>query len=391
MEKYTIPAIKLTQKEASGHELFFGKIKAKDLLDPEDSDRNARFEIHKWESRQKDEPGYQRFPNQGRIEKLKKYIQVETQSPIFPTTLLVNARSPVNFKSKSSDDDIGELEIDQKLYIIDGQHRIEAFKDMMQNESLRSKYGYMELPIVILSNFKYIEEVEHFFIINSKQKKIKTDLAQRIFLELGKDDINTKLVPDKDKWQMVGVKVVDSLNNDPSSIWYQQIILPDDASDVRREKLVSQNSFTKSLKPFFTGSTKRWDFPAEGDSTGQEILKELTEVLESYWRMIKGIYPESFTEKKKSILFKTVGVFSLHLILAEYMSKHPQIGLEELISDLKELFEYARDENKFTPEFWQSGNKEAREKGMNAGAYSSSAGHNRIAMAILNKKKINEF
>jgi hypothetical protein len=73
------------------------------------------------------------------------------------------------------------------------------------------------------------------------------------------------------------------------------------------------------------------------------------------------------------------------------MSKHPQIGLEELISDLKELFEYARDENKFTPEFWQSGNKEAREKGMNAGAYSSSAGHNRIAMAILNKKKINEF
>jgi len=388
MEKYIIPAIKLTQKESPGHEIFFGKVKAKDLLDPEDSGRNARFEIHQWESNQKIEPGYQRFPSQNRIEKLKKYIQVETQSPIFPTTLLVNARTPVEFKSESGD--TGELVINQKLYIIDGQHRIEAFKDMMQNESLRSKYGYMELPIVILSNFKYIEEVEHFFIINSKQKKIKTDLAQRIFLELGKDDIDTKLIADKDKWQMVGVKVVDSLNDDPSSIWYQEIILPDDASDVRREKLISQNSFTKSLKQFFTGGTKRWDFP-DGNSSGKKILKELTDILENYWKMIKGIYPESFTEKKKSILFKTVGVYSLHLILAEYMSKHPQMAIKDIISDLKELFEYARDENRFTPEFWQSGNKEAREKGMNAGAYSSSAGHNRIAMAILNKKKINEF
>ena len=117
----------------------------------------------------------------------------------------------------------------------------------------------------------------------------------------------------------------------------------------------------------------------------------MTEVLEKYWKMIKGIYPEAFTEKKKSILFKTVGVYSLHLILAEYWSKHPQESIENVIARIKELFEYARDENKFTPEFWQSGNTEAREKGMNAGAYSSAAGHNRIAMAILNKKKINEF
>lgn len=388
MKKYKIPAIKLTQKESPGHQIFFGKVKAKDLLDPEDDQRNARFEIHQWESNQHSEPGYQRFPSENRINKLKKYIQEDTPHPFFPTALLVNARTPVKFESQSGE--AGELEIDQKLYIIDGQHRIEAFKDMMRSDIPRAEYGFMELPIVILSNFKYIEEVEHFFIINSKQKKIKTDLAQRIFLELGKEDIDTKLVAEKEKWQMIGVNVVDALNEDPSSVWYQEIILPDDVSEVRREKLISQNSFTKSLKPFFTGATKRWDYPG-GDTSGKEILQELTEILESYWRMIKKIYPRSFTEKKKSILFKTVGVYSLHLILAEYMSKHPQKSIKEIITALKELFEYARDENKFTPEFWQSGNKEARDKGMNAGAYSSGAGHNRIAMAILNKKKINEF
>jgi DGQHR domain-containing protein len=389
MNKYTIPAIRLTQKLSSGHEIFFGKIKIMELIDLENTNRDARFRIHKWENNDIEAPGYQRAPDQKRIEKIKNYIQVETSQPIFPTTLLVNSRKSLNFKSDNGD--VGELVIDQQLFVIDGQHRIEAFKDMANNEELRSKYGYVELPIVIMSNFDYKEEVEQFFVINSRQRTIKTDLAQRIYLEICKSDMSTKLISDKDKWQGLAATIVDSLNDNPESIWYKLIELPNDDKDVRKERLISQNYFIKSLRPFFSGASKRWDYSSESSKNGSSIVEESSLLLEKYWRMMKSIYPEAFLEKKKSILFKTVGVVSMHMVLAEYLSKNPKLPIETAISELKLLLEYARDYNKFTPEFWESGNTEARNKGLNAGAYSSSAGHNRIAMAILNKKKINEF
>jgi DGQHR domain-containing protein len=389
MKTYKIPAIRLTQKASQGHEIFFGKIKILDLIDPIDEDKDARFKIHQWENLKSDTPGYQRAPDLARVEKIKNYIQIETSQPIFPTTLLVNARKSLNFNEKF--EDFGELVIDQQLFVIDGQHRIAAFKDMASNDELRGKYGYVELPIVVLSNFKYEEEVEQFFVINSRQRKIKTDLAQRIYLELSKKDINTRLIPEKDKWQGLAAKIVDSLNENPSSIWYQLIELPNDPKDIRKERLISQNYFIKSLKPFFSGATKKWDYSSGSYNNGKDIVKECTSLLEDYWKMIKGVYEESFLEKKKSILFKTVGVVSLHMVLAEFLSKYPSLTQKEAISKLQELLVYARDYKKFTPEFWQVGNTEARNKGLNAGAYSSSAGHNRIAMAILNRKGINEF
>ena len=198
MKQYTILAIDTTQKHLSPRRIFTGKIKIKDLLEQENSNRNIRFEIHQWrhDQQEQDEKGYQRAPKQKRIDKIKDYLQKEVKNPIFPTAILVSARKPLSFKRfeikskkhRKKENDFGELTIDQTLYVIDGQHRIEAFKDIMQKRELASKYGYMELPIVILSNFNYKEEVEQFFVINSRQKRIKTDLAQRIYIEISKDD-----------------------------------------------------------------------------------------------------------------------------------------------------------------------------------------------------------
>lgn len=389
MTEYKIQALRVTQKQQPGHEIFLGKISVGELIDPKDPDRDSRFLIHQWKSSDEEEPGYQRFPDQKRIDKVKNYIQVESARPTFPTSLLVSARSPLSFNATAGD--YGELTINQQLFVIDGQHRIEAFKDMVKVDELKAKYGYMELPIVILSNFKYSEEVEQFFVINSRQRKIKTDLAQRIYLELSKEDIKTELVPEKDKWQVVAAKIVDSLNRDPLSIWYQLIELPNDEKDVRKERLISQNYFIKSLKPFFTGATMRWNYSKDTSYNGRDPLKECPPLLEAYWKAIRQVYGEAFIDKKKYVLFKTVGVVSLHMVLAEYMKRYPAQSQDEQIQGVKALLEYARDKNKFTSEFWQVRDKDSSENGVYAGAFSSGAGHNRIAMAILNQRKLNEF
>jgi DGQHR domain-containing protein len=399
MKSYTIPAINIVQKQPPGHEIFMGIVKVKDLLEPNNPNRDIRFKVHKWEHDQKIEKGYQRAPEKGRIEKIKNYLQVEVKDPLFPTGILVSARKPLNFrkfeisskKTKERKNDFGELEINQTLYIIDGQHRIEAFKDIMERESLASRYGYIELPIVILSNFNYKEEVEQFFVINSRQKAIKTDLAQRIFIEITKNDDQTNLISEKDKWQMPAVTIVDELNKDENSHWYGLIGLPDDDKDVRKERVITQNSFVKSLKPFFVGSTKKWNYSSETSEDGKKIVKECKKLINNYWDVIEKVWEDAFVNKKNYILFKTVGVFSLHLLLALYLSDHPKLSDEEAISNIKNLLIYAKNENKLRDEFWQVGNRTAKEKGLNAGAYSNSAGHKKIAVSILHKEDVRNF
>jgi len=399
MKPYTILAIETIQKHPSDCQIFTGKIKLKDLLEPGNNEEDIRFKIHKWESGQEIEKGYQRSPQQSRINKIKDYLQIEVENPIFPTAILVNARKPLNFerfeiqskKYGKEKSDFGKLTINQTLYVIDGQHRIEAFKDIMQRKELASRYDYIELPIVILSNFGYKEEVEQFYVINSRQKTIKTDLAQRIFMEISKDDIGTKLIKETNKWQMPAITVVDALNADVESEWYELISLPDDDKDMRKERVISQNSFITSLKPFFVGSRQRWNYTSNKFENGSKIVKECKKLIDSYWKMIKNVWPECFENKKKFILFKTIGVYSLHIVLADYMNGHPNLNEKDIISEIEKLLIIARAENRFTPNFWEVGNAIARERGQNAGAYSSNEGHNRIALSILNKRGIRDF
>jgi DGQHR domain-containing protein len=396
MKSYTIPAINIIQKQPSGHKIFVGIITVKDLLEPHNSDRDIRFKVHKWEHSQRNEKGYQRAPEQKRIEKIKNYLQIEVKDPLFPTGILVSARKPLDFKpfelqssiTKKKKNDFGELEIDQTLYVIDGQHRIEAFKDIMQKESLALKYGYIELPIIILSNFNYKEEVEQFFVINSRQKAIKTDLAQRIFIEITKSDNETKLISEKDKWQMPVITVVDELNKDENSHWNGLIGLPDDDKDIRKERVITQNSFVKSLKPFFIGSNRKWDYSSDTMENGSKIVEECKKLINDYWNMLEEVWEDAFLDKKNYILFKTVGVFSLHLVLAIYMSEHPELGHKEAILNIKNLLIHAKNNNKLRDEFWQAGNRAARDRGLNAGAYSSSAGHTKLALSILHKEDV---
>jgi len=392
MKQYTIDVVQTTQKHPTDHQIFVGKIKMKDVLEKGSVDRDARFKIHKWSHDQAAGlKGYQRAPDPTRIGKIKNYLQGEVENPIFPTAILVSARQPLKFRSyEGKNKDFGELIVDQTLFVIDGQHRIEAFKDIADKDELSSLYGYIEIPIIILSGFKYKEEVEQFFVINDRQKGVKADLAQRIYVEIAKNDDGTRIVRENKKWQLPAVTVVDELNKDERSIWYRLIALPDDDKDIKKERVITQNSFIKSLQPFFIGQFKHWEYASgEKKSNGHKIVEDCKKLIDSYWKMVETVYPDAFDDKKNYALFKTTGVFSLHTLLAMCLSDHPELKQDEIIKKLKGLLEVARDDNKLNINFWKVSSGPA--SGLSAGMYSNSAGHNRIALSILNKKDIRDF
>ncbi|MDY0097343.1 MAG: DGQHR domain-containing protein [Candidatus Dojkabacteria bacterium] len=390
MKSYKIKALRIYQKEdrANGQAIYSGKIQAVDLINAED-ESEERFTPDYWTSEKKLEPGYQRPLNQTNIEKIKNYVIDETDFPLFPTSVVVNSRTPIKFRE--IDNSYGELEISNPLFVIDGQHRIEAFKELMKEPKLRGEYGTYEIPIVVLSGFNYVRELEQFFVINSRQTRIKFDLAQRMYMEMMKADFSTKLVPESKRWQTLAAKAVDVLNEESSTVWFGTIQLPDDSKDIIKTRIITQNSFISSLKPFFSGGKRVWNFNALPEKKHHETLEELTKLLTKFWDMVGEVYPQIINNPRRYTLLKTVGVYSLHIFLADVIADTQVFNTNIIVENAKKKLIKAKEQYGFTEVFWEIGSRDENDRRRKASGFSSSAGHNRIASALFSGRSVDQI
>jgi DGQHR domain-containing protein len=378
---YKIPVMRIKQREDKGQAMYIGVVKAADFLNRP----NERFVIDYFKRDNKVDYGYQRQLSKPAVEKIKKYILSETGHPLLPTALLLNSRSELKFDEFKAP--FGFLNIEDVLHIIDGQHRFEAWSSMMQEIPLRNKLGDFEFPVVILTGFDITKEIEQFFVVNSRQKRIKTDLAQRNFLHLATHKDTKGLIPENARWQLYATKIVDYLNEKEDSVWKDKIILPDDGPDLRKAKVISQNSFVTSLQPLFTGSKSIFSTSEESEIP----LDEWAKFISDYWKLIGRIYPDAIHNHPYDYsLMKTVGTSSLHLLLARVcddISGEKGIASKEdrekVLKELEKAIRKVADKD-FKLAFWRSkATEDARRKGINAGSYSSSVGHRTIVSKIM--------
>lgn len=379
---FKLHVIKIEQRQEKDQGIFIGAIKVKDFF----SRPNEKFLIDYYKRNNGSEEGYQRSLSDSAVNKIKEYILKETKYPILPTGMLFSSRYKLDFKKEVGS--FGTLEINNPLYVIDGQHRFEAWKSMMSDPNLRNELGEYEVPVVILSNYSKIKEIEQFFVINSRQKRIKTDLAQRNFLSLAGDKSTSGIIPERYKWNLYATKMVDVLNEQrEDSIWNNKIILPNDGSDFRKIKVISQSSFISSLQPFFVGKDAIFN---PNKDEGPIPVDRWADFINDYWIMISKLYPEIIDHPHDYSLMKTVGVFSLHLLLAKVidqegqgqkiLDKHAQINI---LNKCQKYLDRAKGKMLKT-EFWRSNvPKIKKASGNYAGAYSSAVGHSRIVSYIL--------
>lgn len=377
---YTIPVMQIKQREEEGQALYIGVVRAADFINRP----RERFVIDYFKRKNKVDTGYQRQLSKTSVEKIKKYVLNETGHPLLPTALLLNSRSKLKFEEFKKP--FGFLHIEDVLHIIDGQHRFEAWNSMMQENALHNKYGDFEFPVVILTGFNETKEIEQFFVVNSRQKRIKTDLAQRNFLHLATHKDTKGLVPENTRWQLHATKIVDYLNESNESVWKDKIILPDDGPDLRRAKIISQASFVSSLKPLFTGSDAVFTL----SSDERTPLDDWAKLIADYWKLIGKYFPEAINEHPYDYsLMKTVGTFSLHLLLAKVCDaitgENGITSKEDRQKVLVEMERYIKKaEQDFKLAFWRSkATEDARRNGRNAGSYSSSVGHRSIVSKIM--------
>ena len=271
-----------------------------------------RCTIDRWTT--KNVEGYQRLPDERRLSEGAKGSAVRylmREMGCFPTSILLNVRGNLIFQDES---DIGwcsygELTVNdgERLWLIDGQHRIEALKRAIQRNPDFEKYPVIVSLMQLNSKF---DELLLFYIVNQRQRSVPTDLAyrhlQRMFWEKGSEWLFEQ---EGRRGVRLGLatEIVDRLNENERSPWRGRITL---VSEERRVgQIIRDKPIIRSIA----------DVMRERVFQGMPI-SDLAELLIDFWNAVSSVYPEAFKSPQSYTLLASPGVFALHMLFPSVYS-----------------------------------------------------------------------
>lgn len=306
MEVY---AIKLKQKE---NNIFLTVIEAGILVDNYEIDKWSEGDINKEPLKK----GYQRELIKAHYRKIVNYLK-DDDIPIpniLPGVIIATTRNKIKFE-KTGLENIVKITLN-KLWIIDGQHRVRAFQDLTKENKHWKEF---KVPLEILDDFDKVEEAFQFWKINATSKRVKTDLAEQLIRTFAEDEnFKRTLIEEGQEWKLIGLDIIDILNDREISPLFNKIKRPNSPNGV-----ISQTSFLQSLKPLINNLKLIWD------------LNKIANFLINYWGAMKTLLSNCFLYPKNFVLLKTTGTFTLNEVATL-------------------VFEYCRAENNFKTNFIKS-------------------------------------
>ncbi|MFB0543742.1 MAG: DGQHR domain-containing protein [Candidatus Bathyarchaeia archaeon] len=325
-------------------DLYVTTIRVGDLI--------ARCSIDRWT--RENPRGYQRMPDERRLTGRRgtpvRYIMRELGC--FPTSILVNVRGELRFEVEADLGwcRLGDLIIGDRetLWLIDGQHRVEALKRAI---SRNEEFEDYPLIVSILRLQNILDEMIHFYIVNKRQRSVPTDLAyrhlQRMLWERGVEWLY-ELEGAKGVRLALATEVVDYLNEREDSPWHGRIRRV--AEPARAEHIIRDGPLIRSIGEIL--KEKTFDgLP----------LEELTDLLISYWNVIRELYPKAFEDPQEYSLLGTPGIFSLHRLFPSIYARCIRSGAvdeERVMRFIGLLMEETPDHPKaefripITEDFW---------------------------------------
>ncbi|MHA1875587.1 MAG: DGQHR domain-containing protein [Promethearchaeota archaeon] len=313
-----LPVLKLQQKDVS---LYSGKLDAINLLKLYGI---ASFEEYTLS-------GYQRDINDNQTDELSKYI-LECPLALMPG-LFVSIRGEVSFNPFKKSDDFGLLRVPLKkgaLWVIDGQHRIGGFEKIFaqlgtmthdERQDLITLQNY-EVPITFVDSTKAIRVMQKekkleltepdieklaFFIINKTQRRLSPSLKDTLQYCISRVGIRGVPAIEKEYWRTEAAAIGIDLNSNPDSPWYQKINI---SGQRGLERPLQLNSFVSSLAKLYQNKV----FLSLSHKEKQILLNR-------YWSAIRKINIDAFSDNnyRNYILTKTIGVYTLNLMLLDYL------------------------------------------------------------------------
>lgn len=334
--------------EQNGTEFVLGCARVGDLL--------PHVRVDEWAP--SNEKGYQREVGMARAREFGRFM---ARGGFSPTTILLNIRDEES--DALNETAPGEYSVPDGtlLWVVDGQHRVRGLESLCEQHPALMD---IELPVVVMRlgggddlQARYNEALQ-FLIINRTQKGVRSDLAERILLEvakmegtervvLGQDDVLPVQLRRDMSWKPRAVAVSDLLNKRKDSPLRGRIKLPNQRT---KGATVSQVAVVASLKPIL-----------DSDSLLRGLDDDrLATVLINFWSAIRDLCPAPFEEVEESgraddyVLLKTTGVTALHRMLPGLLPFVPRrdgapvMSAEALATTLKKAGDFLQ------PAFWHS-------------------------------------
>ena len=356
-----LPAIRFEQNH---HTLYLASFTARELV------RLTAVDYYKSDLHP-DDPGqgYQRPPERSRITRIGSYLLKELGDGLFPTAVVLASRSPLTF-----DESRGEIRVNPEmpLQVIDGQHRVEGLRYVL-NEKGHVEFADFMVPAIIVEVQDRVTEMNQFRIINGTAKSVRTDLVNAILTATAAAR-GEEAVKDSERWKIVTTRVVDRLNRDAASPWRDRISMPDEVGVPKAEKgkIVRATSFLTSIRPIYTWMRELGFFQG---MTTEEEADQIFAILADYWRALMEVNPEPFEDPHNYVLQKTPGLFSLHLLLQEYLLRVSYEGRRPW--NKATFVEFLKDSPEITdPQYWHTSENRAS-------AYGSMKGFRELANLLI--------
>jgi len=340
----------------------------------------SRPEVDRWRADVSDDDvnkqGYQRALSDSHLRAIVRYLLGTFQNaisskalPVFPTSVLLSAREDIDFAPtdpKASEGPkwavLGKLTLPSttRLYIIDGQHRIEGIKRAMEEAPPETKalLGDYHLPVTIMQCPEKTQEMYHFVTINKEAKNVRTDLAEQLLDVLRASDsslIRDPKIRDAAGRRAAPLAIARELCVRDGQPWLGRIAKPNERR--KGERVAGQGQLAKSLRHICQNPPVTW------------TLDRLIQYVIDFWITLRELLPEAFTDPQSSTIQRAVGFGALHRLLQSLVLSYN--GTRESIAKvLKGVEPYFTDAS-----YWSKGGESSQ--------YSSEGGYSIHAQRML--------
>src|SRR3989442_1458172 len=155
--------------------------------------------------------GYQREVSPARVNRLIKDLSENRVD--LPTAILLNLRTfkpETHLAARNGQQYFSPNS--EKLYVVDGQHRVEALTRLVQMDS--DRWSPYEIPFVCMLGADEREEMEQFYVVNSTAKSVRTDLALDLLKQRAESDVDImrSLIERGESWKVKAQTLLEELS-----------------------------------------------------------------------------------------------------------------------------------------------------------------------------------
>lgn len=285
--------------------------------------------------------GYQREISDSHCEKIVAYLRKQFY---LPTPIICACDDKLNDNTQ--------------LRIVDGQHRIHAFRKL--KEQYRERFEEIkdyEISVIVMEQVALDKEIDTFITINKTSKRVDTSLAYVLKNKLNFERDSSAL--SISKLDYVAVELAVSMNeNNPS--WENRISLTGGVNK-KTPQVISLNSFVKATRRLVGHLDKKKiiDVSWNNSEEVENCIYEVQNILDNLWRAVMEKWPTLF-ERDDSylrIIQGPIGYSSITRFIANEIKLVDMNSGEKQLSDINYLITLWINSIDLTEEVWYPGNK----------------------------------